>query len=277
MNIAVELIAQLERFAQVSTLPRIRALHLPPADRAESKDAEFCALELDDGAIGLSYVLLDDTLKQLLKNDHRSITDMTALDVARWHRDADGSRRTLGFAAVNALSRCFFDRVGFCPETSSDSLGQMAPVAGDHIGMIGFFPPLVRKLVAAGIRLTVLELKAELAGEFEGYSVSLNAEDLSSCNKVLSTSTVLLNDTLEHILAPCARAEIFAMVGPSAGCLPDALFARGVTLVGGTWINEGRAFAEALNAGQPWSGFARKFALKREDYPGFEALLGRLP
>jgi hypothetical protein len=38
-----------------------------PAKRASASDGkgEFCALELDDGSLGLSYVLLDDTLARL--------------------------------------------------------------------------------------------------------------------------------------------------------------------------------------------------------------------
>jgi uncharacterized protein (DUF4213/DUF364 family) len=54
--------------------------------------------------------------------------------------------------------------------------------------------------------------------------------------KVVSTSTLLLNDTLDRMLGHCRNARWFAMVGPGAGCLPDALFARGVTLLGGSWI-----------------------------------------
>jgi hypothetical protein len=56
---------------------------------------------------------------------------------------------------------------------------------------------------------------------------------------VVSTSTLLLNDTLDRMLGHCRNARWFAMVGPSAGCLPDALFARGVTLIGGNWIDDG--------------------------------------
>jgi hypothetical protein len=88
---------------------------------------------------------------------------------------------------------------------------------------------------------------------------------------------VLLNDTLDAVLAACTRARhrAFALIGPGAGCLPDALFARGVTLLGGTWIESPAGFKAALASGAPWSAFARKFALDAAGYPGFEALLAR--
>ena len=49
-----------------------------------------------------------------------------------------------------------------------------------------------------------------------------------------------------------------------------------MTLVGGTWITDGDAFRAALTAGNPWTQTAHKVAIRREDYPGFDALLGRL-
>ena len=91
--------------------------------------------------------------------------------------------------------------------------------------MIGFFPPLIQRVLDAGAQLTVVELRADLVGEREGYWVTQDPAALRRCNKVLSTSTVLLNHTLDAMLAHCAGARRLAMVGPGAGCLPDALFA----------------------------------------------------
>jgi len=50
----------------------------------------------------------------------------------------------------------------------------------------------------------------------------------------LGLSYALLDDTLERMLALGERARWIALIGPSMGCMPDALFARGVTLLSGT-------------------------------------------
>jgi uncharacterized protein (DUF4213/DUF364 family) len=121
----------------------------------------------------------------------------------------------------------------------------------------------------------VLELKAHLAGEHEGYRVTLDAKELSACSKVISTSTLLLNDTLDDMLVHCRNARWFAMVGPSAGCLPDALFARGVTLLGGNWIRDRQGFVAALTSGAPHSEFTSKYALSANGYPGWRELIRR--
>lgn len=276
MSFAAEYLAQLEAFAAQGPLPRVRALHLPAVQAATDYRGEFCALELEDGSLGLSYVLLDDTLTKLQDGiDSFGLSGADALEVARRYPRDKGIWKTIGFACANALSRCLFDRAGFRPEESSDSIGQMNPQPGEHVGMIGLFKPLLGRIIESGVRLTVLELKAELVGEHEGYRVTLDAEELSDCSKVLSTSTLLLNDTLDRIAGYCRNARWFAMIGPSAGCLPDALFARGVTLLGGSWINDRYGFIAALESGESHSAFTNKFVLTPDSYPGFAALLAR--
>ena len=316
MSFATDLVTELEHATAGQPIPRVRALHLPPPEAAASKNGEFCALELDDGALGISYVLLDDTLQRLIDSgDGGGIVGMDALELARAFaaplpgagmrggagdggagsvrvgnlptgdagdgnagagdagaRMADAAahalRRTLGFAACNALSRTVMDRMGFAPPRATDSIGGIAPQAGDHVGMVGLFSPLLKQVTAAGAQLTVIELNPDYAGHYEGYRVTLDAAELEACNKVLSTSTILLNQTVDAMLAHCRRAERIVLIGPSAGCLPDPLFARGVTVVGGSWVTDHAGFIDALRRGDSWSAFAYKFALAAADWPG---------
>jgi uncharacterized protein (DUF4213/DUF364 family) len=276
MSVADELLALLDKASPCLGPLRVRRLHLPPPDAAYSLTGEFCALELDNGALGLSYVLLDGMLTRLAASTEvGALEGADAWSVARSYADDSAVRRALGFAAVNALSRSLFDRAQFVPDASADSIGLLQPQRGDHIGMIGYFGRLIPRVVGTGARLTVVELRADLAGARDGYHVTLDSSELATCNKILSTSTLLLNDTLDRMLATCKAARTFAMVGPGAGCLPDPLFARGVNLLGGTWIDDPRSFCAALVAGESWEQHAHKYALGREAYPGFEALLAR--
>ncbi len=275
MRFADELLAALNQAYAGRAVPRVQALHLPPVPWTGTRDGEFGAVELDSGALGLSYVLLDDTLATIAEAG-AAVRGASALEVARWWTEGSGARAALGFAAVNALTRELFDRARFVPPAATDSIGGLAPQRGEHIGMVGFFPPLVKQVTAHGARLTVLELRADLAGAREGFRITLDAAELASCTQVLSTSTVLLNHTLDDILAACRSARHIALVGPGAGCLPDGLFARGVTLLGGTWIVDGPAFKQALAAGTPWGGATRKFSLTRQTYPGLPALLAAI-
>ncbi len=273
-GVAGQILALLERLdAEAGPLPRVASLLLPPPEADGTHQGEFCAVELEDGSLGLSFVLLGDTLSGLRAPADQGLAGLPALELARGYATQHGAARALGFAAVNALTRHLYDRAGYVPASAGGSIGELDLQPGDHVGMVGLFPPLVPQVLARGARLTVVELRAELAGPRDGWRVTLDAGELAHCDKILSTSTVLLNDTLDAVLTHCRHARRVALVGPGAGCLPDPLFARGVTQFGGTWIVDAAAFKAALAAGAPWGASARKCVVTPAAYPGFDALL----
>jgi uncharacterized protein (DUF4213/DUF364 family) len=275
-TVAARYVELAERIATRLRSPRIRALHLPPAHAATGQDAEFCAVELTDGSFGFSYALLDAAEPQLRAYpDAAAFVGMAAVELARGYAGKDPAAKALGFAAVNALSQHLFARANWLPPDAGDSLGEIEPQRGEHIGMIGLFRPLVARVGAAGARLTVLELKPELAGEHDGFRVTLDPADLGSCDKVVSTCSVMLNDTLDDVLAACRHARWFALIGPTAGCLPDPLFARGVDAIGGRRVFDPTGFREAFRTGGKWGSFATKYVIARRDYPGVDWLLER--
>ena len=271
-------VALAERIAARLGGPRVRALHLPPAERAAAKDAEFCAIELEDGSISFSYVRIaavEPLLRTRPEAGAQVLAGMEAAALARGYAGGDPAAKALGFAAINALSQQLFSRANWTPPAADDSLGEIEPEAGEHIGMIGLFPPLIPRVSKAGARLTVLELRPELAGEHEDFRVTLDPAGLASCEKVVSTCTVMLNDTLDAVLAACRNARHFAIVGPTAGCVPDPLFARGVDTIGGRRVVDAEGFRDAFRKGKKWGSFASKYVIARQDYPGIDWLLER--
>ena len=272
-----EVLQQLHRACAGLRLPRVRLLQLPPVPWNGQKSGEFAALVLEDGSIGLSYVLLDDTLAALARaSPALLLAGADPLALAQTWAQGHVHERAIGFAAINALTRHLFDRADFAPPEAEDSIGSLAPQAGEHIGMVGLFPPLVKRVTHSGARLTVVELRSELVGSYPAFRCTLDPVALQACDKVLCTSTVLLNHTLDEVLVHCGHAQAVALIGPGASCMPDALFRRGVTLMGGSWIQNGPAVLDALAAGERWGMFTRKFALRRGDYPGIDALRARM-
>jgi uncharacterized protein (DUF4213/DUF364 family) len=275
MTYAEDALALLAEAAHEAPVPRVRALHLPPPPEPGRTRGEFGALELTDRTLGLAFVLLGDTWVRLREAvPTMTIAGADPLDLARRYVDGDSLERTVGLAAVNALTRCVFDRAGFAPPTSSDSLGLLDPAPGEAVGMIGYFAPLVPQLVARGAQLVVVELRADLVGERDSVRVTLDPAELGGCAQVLATGTLLLNDTLDGMLQHCRHARRLALVGPTVGGPPDPLFARGVTVLGGRWVIDSRGYVDALQRGAPTCAFARKFSLAAADYPGWRALRG---
>lgn len=240
------------------------------------KEGEFCALQLDDGSTGLAFVLLEGTLATLHAQARQETHERrAAMALVQGYASGELAARTLGLAAINALARRLYDRAGFAAEDSIDSFGSLALAPGDRLGMVGHFTPLIEQARALGVPVTVLELRAELVREEPGLSVTLDPQRLSACNKIVSTSTLLLNDTFEPVSALWRGADAVTVVGPSAGCPPDPLFAAGVSAVGTVWVSDAEALLASIAAGRKWGEASKKVTLTRRNYPGLDALLRR--
>jgi uncharacterized protein (DUF4213/DUF364 family) len=264
------LVEAAQRIDAVVGPAQVRRIVLPPLMDNPGKEGEFCAVQLDDGSVGLAFTLLDGTLAALHSQRRKA---GSAMDLYQGYAAGNAAARALGLAAINALARRLYDRAGFVPEDSADSFGSLGLRPGDRLGMVGHFRSLIEQARALGIPVTVLELKAQLVREEAGLVVTLDPRRLAGCNKIVSTSTLLLNDTFEQVSALWRGAEAVAIVGPSAGCPPDPLFAAGVSSVGTAWVNDAEAFLAHVAAGQKWGASARKVTLVAQRYPGLEALL----
>lgn len=271
---ADELLAFVERICAVRPPARVRALHLPERFARDAKESEFCALELDDGSIGLSYLLLGDTAQRMrAAAPGAGLAGRSVLEIARRLGAEDPVDRCLGLAAINAICQALLLSPPGVLDWTADPLGMLDPRPGDRIGMVGLFGRLAERIVAAGAQLVVVELDPGLAGPRDGYEVTLDRGALAGCDKVLSTTTLVLNDTLDQVLDACRGARSIALVGPGGGFLPDPLFARGVTLLGGSAVVDRDAFVAATVRGEPWGASVGKYCIRREDYPGVGALL----
>jgi len=276
-TIAQEYLAIVDEIDGRLRLPKVSQVWLPRLRDTARKSGEFGAVILADGSVGLMFVLLDDTLRAI--GDRRSSADWVGMDpveLARGFREPDPAAKALGLGAINAIGQHVIKASGFEVDTETNSLGSFDPRPEDRFGMVGFFPPLVRRLREQNVDLTVIELKKELVQQSPGFRVTLDPEALGHCNKILCTSTMLLNDSIDSILRHCGHAEEVAIIGPGAGFLPDALFARGVDTVGGHQVVDVEGFIARCEGEKKWGGTSRKYCFHRRAYPGYEALLDNL-
>lgn len=257
------MLAALAAAPGADALPRVSHFELAPARSAEGRGNNFAALVLDDGSIGLTYVALDDALAQLrrqLASPEFSLTGQSVLKIARYFLGEPGWQRALGLAAVNAASQVLLGREGSLQPMPS-TVPMLDLQAGDHVGMVGHFGRLLDPIRAAGGRLTVIELDPSLVREENQLVVTLDPGRLTDCNKVIITGTTLLNDSLDNILSYCANAAQVNLLGPSASCLGQPLFARGVTRVGGFHATNSEQFLSLWRAGAGWRDAGMRYQL----------------
>ena len=261
------------RVTRELALPTIKAILLPP-DQAngEMKD-NFGFVLLNDGSVGPFYTCLENTL-EWIRQRHEQWIDESPDTLALQLDGLDIPRSALALGAYNAISQHLMNRAGYDPsrvEKRADAEPQ-----GRHIGLVGFFRPLVERYLAEGRRVTVIEKQPQRVPPELGLALHTSPEALADCDYVLCTASTLINNTLESIIQAVRDPSVINLIGPSASGLPDALFRRGIGSTGGLIINQLDRLKQALENGDSWGKAGRKYQLQAADYPGLEQLLGQI-
>ena len=276
MNIRSELFSLAARVAAALPLPPVAdALIADPHPRPEG-DPEFGLLALADGCAGLYYASLGASQTDMpARFPLDGLRGRAAIDLARYVLADDDGSRSLGIAALNAITEYVYRAANFAPAAATDSFGGVVLAPGDQLGMIGHFPPLARRARALGIPTRIVERKAHMVTSAPDFEISLDPRVLRDCNKIICTGATLLNDSFDTMLEYCAAAEQVALVGPTVGFFPDAVFARGIDIVAGTRVLDTARARSCLAAGAKLGDCGLRTVLRRSEYPGFDTLLAR--
>lgn len=258
------LLACAEAACEAAAPPAVAAVYLPEPCPNPARDAEFGAVMLEDGSAGLYYAWLGpDQQGMAEKFPAATLVGMPALALAARYLDDDIATRSLALAAINALTSWAWRRQGHVPPAATDSLCGVALSPGETVGFIGNFPPLVRRLREQGHPVRVVERKAHMLQEAPGLVITLDPAVLVDCPVVFGTAAMLLNDSLDDMLPWCRSAREIALLGPTAGCFPEPLFARGITRIGGLQLLDAATAIQRMREDGKWQAdCARRFLLE---------------
>lgn len=262
------------RMADALGCPSVVGLYLPAPVQDETFRDEFGFVFLADGSVGPFYVSMGDILRTLwarhAEPDRFRSDAATLLSGFASHDPAD---RALALGTYNALSAALFHASGFVAPDRDAASGLAGLPAAATVGMVGYFCPLVDKLIERGCDVVVLEKAPERVAVRPGVSVTDATSDLRRCHHVLCTASTLINDTLDDVAAAVVGHASLELIGPSGSGAPDALFDAGVASVGGIDFGDRDALLDCLRRGESWGAAGRKYQLTTSTYPGVDRLL----
>lgn len=141
----------------------------------------------------------------------------------------------VGIATVNALSQMLRELE---PEnftvSNVDVLDLIKP--GDRVAMVGYFGPLVPKILKITEKLTVLEKREIESPETRTLPSEKAREVLPQSDVIIISASTLANRTFDELLSLRGTAREVILLGPSAPLYPTPFFARGITALMGTRI-----------------------------------------
>ncbi len=252
------------------TLPPIASIFFPPFYKGgQPKDAQFMAISLEGGATGISFVLLpDEKMEEYTALQPSAFVEKNPRGFALEFGNDDPVKEMIGLASINAICQHVMKETNFAVDSATDSLGLLSVSSGDRVGMVGLFSGLIKTIKKANAELVVIEKNEHLIQKFPDLPITLDATKLGKCNKILCTSTTILNNSLDEILAHCSPDAFVSIIGPTAGYFPDPLFARGVDVVGGRIVKNVAQFLQLLAEKKHWGDATQRTCFQKKTYAG---------
>ena len=175
-------------------------------------------------------------------------------------------RRTLGIATLNALSTLVWDKTEH-PEyellLGADAFDEIDVKKYRKTVVVGALVPIIRKLMQENADFHILEKDSRTLKERE-MPYYLPPERAGECvpeaDLLVITGVTILNDTWPGLLAMAKKDAEILVVGPTASMLPDCLFSKGVTMLGGIQVTKADALLDIISEGGSGYHFFGKYA-----------------
>jgi hypothetical protein len=142
--------------------------------------------------------------------------------------------RAMGLATANALIH------PPAPAEEEDTISLMELRPRERVAMVGLFRPIVPRIEATGVILSVIERDTP---EKERRDI------LGACSVAIITATTLLNGTLEGILSELGRPRHVALIGPSTPLCEEIFRGSPVTHLGGSAIVDAAGLLRVVSEG----------------------------
>lgn len=188
----------------------------------------YTAVTTSDGGIGLSYTYFGDKKSCMVLNKHVDYEGKSADQLLEKIKSENTVERSMALALINALN--YTEALNLPEDDDNKIMFDKFKIGKDRkVAMVGFFGPLVRNFEKMGVSLEILDLSRGLGEKKEFYNKLKNWAQV-----LMLTSTSVLNNSTEEILAHAAEKVKTVMLGPSTPMVADAFEHLPVHMLAGT-------------------------------------------
>ena len=233
----------------------------------------FTGVKLSNGAGGLCYTPVKDIPKAVCCPSSagrifnpETLNGLPVKEILAGLSSTEPIKTAVAIATLNALSAACWGKGiqgDYTITNKMDAQDAVKMPFEKSVAVVGAFIPTLQALKARGGTWWVIEKDPETLKEDE-MPHFVPAEDSSSvinrADILIITGVTLINHTLEGILAASKPNAEIAVMGPTASSLPEPLFKRGVSIVGGVVVTKPDKLLEIISTGGSGYHFFDRYA-----------------
>ena len=194
----------------------------------------YTVVELNTGHVGLCYSFQRENPfhQSKLIDLAGTLTESNAYDVLEMAKSWNMGESILGVATINALSQLIFEKFQEYKILKGNIINYLKIRKKDRIVFIGNIKPLIDKIEKKASEIIVLERDPQKKSKH--CLLDTLAEEIVPCADITKiTGTSLVNGTLDRLITLSEGSRERVLVGATASFIPDPVFQRGITLIGG--------------------------------------------
>jgi uncharacterized protein (DUF4213/DUF364 family) len=205
------------------------------SDKAEKTHIDLLCLGLgytvvvtSDGGIGIAYTYFEDKKSCMVLNDTADYEGRPASALLEKIKSNATIERSMALALINALN---YQHALQLPEDDKNQIlfEQFKIKKGTKVAMVGYFGPLIKRFEQREAVLDILDQSRGLGRIEDFYKKLKNWADV-----LFLTSTSILNNSTEEILANVQDNVQTLMLGPSTPMVAGAFDHIPVHMLAGT-------------------------------------------
>jgi uncharacterized protein (DUF4213/DUF364 family) len=188
----------------------------------------YTAITTAEGGIGLAYTYFKNKKSCMLLNKYDDFEGQPAFNLLAKINSENSLERSMALALINALN---YENACDLPEDKHNQVmfDQFNIGQGTRVAMVGYFGPLIEMFEHRKASLEILDESRGLGRE-KTFFKKLN----TWADVLFLTSTSILNNTAEKILAQTGTSVKTVMLGPSTPLIAEAFQHLPVHMLAGT-------------------------------------------
>ncbi|MGD9240518.1 MAG: DUF364 domain-containing protein [Desulfobacterales bacterium] len=188
----------------------------------------YTAVATTDGGIGIAYTYFEDKKSCMLLNEAIDYEGRPAIALLEKIKSESAIERSMALALVNALN---YQHALQLPEDEKNEIlfEKFKITKGTKVAMVGYFGPLIKRFEQREAVLDILDQSRGLGRKEDFYKNLKNWADV-----LFLTSTSILNNSTEDILAHVHAKVKTLMLGPSTPMVAAAFDHLPVHMLAGT-------------------------------------------
>ncbi len=219
------------------------------------KGSHFTGTLLENGSCGLCHsasmpnpLSSCEQVKMVKPPDKLEITEILHYAMSK----EVNLKKIIGISTLNAISQHILKekQENYHFLFGTNPIDHMKIGKTDYVVIIGYIRPLVQKIQQISENLIVIDARLKNSDLPYLRNIETTREHLQKGDVVIITGSALANDSLETIIRGSENARAIAVVGPTAGFLPEPLFDRGATIISGMQILEPRNVLNVIREGR---------------------------